>query len=279
MILDFIKLNPAENTTVLILNHVNPCYYRDVAQKIMAYSHLHAEQVGFITKPKNNEKTIARLEMAGGEFCGNGILAAGALCKYVGLTKNSGFKIESSGSDKVLECLVNEIKSRFYNVKSSMPLDYTLSEYKLYDEHKFLNGILVKLKGITHFLYETQTEESDWLLKRLVTKLAKELCGEAFGVIPYIRKKGDVFIRPCVFVPKTGSLVFERSCGSGSLALGLCMAHKIKSSLQLGIKQPGGCIKVTINGKKEKNRKEVFEVKQAFIETKVEITCEGKVFI
>jgi len=64
MKLDFIKINPAGNITILIDNF--NIYDKDIAkisEELMREDNLHAEQVGFI---KDNH-----LQMMGGEFCGN----------------------------------------------------------------------------------------------------------------------------------------------------------------------------------------------------------------
>jgi diaminopimelate epimerase len=277
VILDFVKLSPAENTTVLVTNYIHPCYYQSAAKDIMSYSHLNAEQVGFITEPQHKNSVI-RLEMAGGEFCGNGVLAAGALSKYLGLTKGDVFKIESSGSDELLECHVKKLEDRVFSVKSTMPVDYKHKEYRLFTENMGIDGFLAEFKGITHFVFELKTNINKQLLEKLVKNLSGKISADAVGIIPYTRRNDYVFIKPCVYVQKTGSLVFERGCGSGTLALGLCIAHRNKENTQLMVKQPGGSISVTISGAK-KSGKEVFRVEKAFIQTDVEITCEGKVFV
>ena len=63
-VLDFIKINPAGNITILIDNF--DIYDKNIpklSEEIMKETNLYAEQVGFI---KDNH-----LQMMGGVFCGN----------------------------------------------------------------------------------------------------------------------------------------------------------------------------------------------------------------
>ncbi len=70
MELDFIKMNPCGNTTVLIRTSLPRARYGSIAAQIMQSTCLCAEQVGFI-EPPQQEGALARLHMMGGEFCGN----------------------------------------------------------------------------------------------------------------------------------------------------------------------------------------------------------------
>lgn len=277
MNIDFIKLSPAENTTVLVTDDIIPAQYSEIARKVISYSYLCAEQVGFIKKPEHKDSVI-RLEMSGGEFCGNGILAAAALARYRGLTEEEAFKVESSGYDEQLCCTVHNTGENIYRSNSSMPLDYSSRVWQ--EGPGGVKGRLIELPGITHLLLDcsySKNKLGDRRLQALVKKLAAEVKASAVGVIPFY-KEGDLYqIRPCVHVPETGSLIFERSCGSGTLALGLYISELNKSGDILKVKQPGGIINVktvvTTRGGED------FKVEKAFIETDVVITAEGRVMI
>lgn len=240
----------------------------------MDYIHIHAEQVGFITEPQNEEATL-RLEMSGGEFCGNGVLAAGALAGYLGMNNSNSFRIESSGVDETLECTIRQNDERSYVVNSSMPLDYNYREWKDVVQGRDLTGMLIEFRGITHLLIQDDVLD-DELIEMIVKRLAQQLSVEALGVISYKESTGGYRIKPCVYVPGTGSLVFERGCGSGTLALGLHISNQKKESMELNVKQPGGTIKVEII---LSTSEEEIIIEDAFLETEIEITCEGKVLI
>ena len=64
--------------TLLITSPVDRKDHAECASQLMKYESVHAEQTGFVEKPRN-EKAVARLQMAGGEFCGNAAMALAAL--------------------------------------------------------------------------------------------------------------------------------------------------------------------------------------------------------
>ena len=78
MDVNFVKLSPTQNMTLLITSPVDRKDHAECASQLMRYESVHAEQTGFVEKPRN-EKAAARLQMAGGEFCGNAAMALAAL--------------------------------------------------------------------------------------------------------------------------------------------------------------------------------------------------------
>ena len=78
MKLQFVKLDPTGNTTILVSTPVPRADQPRVAELLMADENLCAEQVGFIEAP-TLPGACARLQMAGGEFCGNDSMSLGAL--------------------------------------------------------------------------------------------------------------------------------------------------------------------------------------------------------
>ena len=68
-------LDPAGNITAVVLNPVMPEQRAPLAQKILREGR--AEQVGFAVPPKLGGE--CRLEMMGGEFCGNAVRSYGYL--------------------------------------------------------------------------------------------------------------------------------------------------------------------------------------------------------
>ena len=145
MKLDFIKINPAGNITILIDNF--NIYDKDIAkisEKLMREDNLHAEQVGFI---KDNH-----LQMMGGEFCGNASRAFASLLAFRDNTfsKQKIYKITCSGEDEVLAVDVREGQTEnSFLAKIKMPKFKSLEELKI-DNYKL--G-LVKFSGIEHFIF------------------------------------------------------------------------------------------------------------------------------
>lgn len=70
MKLHYIKANPSGNTTVFILDPVPKEQYAQVSKAVLSYENVGAEQLGFIIRDESCPNGW-RMEMAGGEFCGN----------------------------------------------------------------------------------------------------------------------------------------------------------------------------------------------------------------
>lgn len=77
MQLKFLKISPSGNVTVLVtFPYIASINTRQEVSKIIMERYNDVEQVGFISYLKNN---IPRLDMMGGEFCGNATRCLGAL--------------------------------------------------------------------------------------------------------------------------------------------------------------------------------------------------------
>ncbi|MFB4472605.1 hypothetical protein ACDI16_06585 [Oceanobacillus caeni] len=260
MKLSFVKASPSENMTVFITNYVSPARYAQVANMIMDYEYLNAEQVGFIVAPKN-EKSLLRLEMSGGEFCGNGVLGAAAFCLYRGLTKDNRFLLETSGSESPLACEVVVKSPSQFEAKAEMPHPISINDIVINLNGKGILGSVVNLNGITHFLTDHWPSTDDFNL--IIEEVTKKVEDKAIGIIPYrrLKEKEEYEIWPYVYVKETGSKFFEQACGSGTLALGAYLS-KVNKEKRFNIHQPGGIINVEIGDK-------------IYISTNVLFTCEG----
>ena len=76
-----VMADPAGNRTAIVRSGVPKAERERVAAAIMADPSLRAEQVGFESRPLYG-KSLGRLEMAGGEFCGNAARSFGyMLCR------------------------------------------------------------------------------------------------------------------------------------------------------------------------------------------------------
>lgn len=277
MELNFVKLSPAENTTLLVTDYVDPDSYPEIVSKIISYTHINAEQAGFIKKPKGKE-AILRLEMPAGEFCGDGIMSAAALVNWSGYSDKMEFSLESSGLNSLVHCSVEKIQKNLYKVRAYMPIEHQIIDYQSTFKNRDITGKLISLPGITHLILEAEHDQYEAeFISEFAKHIAAELKAKAIGVIPYSASSAEVKINPCIHVPKTGKLLFERGCGSGSLAVGLCLAQKYKKSINISIKQPGGVIRVGIDVQNPCSKP--IKVERAFLETDILITCEGKLYL
>ncbi|MFZ7101168.1 MAG: hypothetical protein ACOWWO_00725 [Peptococcaceae bacterium] len=264
MKLNFVKISPAQNLTVLITDYVDPACYPEIAKVVMSYEYLNAEQVGFIVPPQTSQACL-RLEMSGGEFCGNGVLAAAALGLYKGICPEGGFLLESSGVNGPLVCQTRFKAKNILQIKAEMPAPSKMEKMELEAGDLKVTGCLVQLPGICHFVTDYWPSREGY--EQMVATIQDKTAEKALGIIPYRKKgEGQYEILPYVYVRDTGSRVFEQACGTGSLALGIYLAGDLRNTGTLQVRQPGGIINVEI---RDKN----------FISTDVFFTCEGTVLI
>lgn len=262
MRLKFVKASPCSNTTVFILDEVDKLQYSKVAAAVMDYDHLYAEQLGYIV-PAADGQAVFRLEMSGGEFCGNALLSAAALVKYHKLSTDNRFYLESSGVDGILMCEAEEIVVGKYYSRAEMPAGNKRRKLSLTADGEVYSGTLVSLNGISHFVFAGEIPDRKYVA--IMAALVHECKNSAYGIIPYKQLATDeYYIRPYVYVPETDSYVFEQACGSGSLSLGIVLADGLAKDI--AVRQPGGKIKVSIG---ENN----------YISGEVFFSCEGTVSI
>jgi len=276
MRVSFVKLSPSENTTIIVTEpEIKKENYAKIAKTAMAYTHLYGEQVGFIT-PTHYPEAKGRMEMSGGEFCGNGLLAHGAYLAWRDGLEKETFPVEFSGVTKMLTCEVEKVSPLVYRVKGEMPVEgYHILKKEVRIGETTFSGDLVVMEGITHFLFPLSDKgKSDLIYPALLRSLGKEENNQAYGALGYKKDGETIHLSPWVYVPGIDSLREERSCGSGSLALGLLWATEREDSIRVEIEQPGGLIAVKIDYDRKAKK-----VTSASIETEVTITCEGTLLL
>lgn len=237
MKLTFQVADPAGNTTILVKTPVPREEHQSVAAKLLSISELHAEQVGFVAPPEYDG--VIRLNMMGGEFCGNAMRSVGLFyASAQGFRRARKFPVEISGYDKSLTVQVNPLT---HQVTAEMPLPEQIVKHDLFREP----ARVVVLPGIVHGITQTQQEISQEQVKGTLRALAEEFHVPAAGVMFWqFREKS---MRPAVYVRDTDSLYFENSCASGSTAVAAWNAIGAgkDGSFSLDIKQPGGVISTT----------------------------------
>lgn len=261
MKLNFIKASPSQNTTAIITNYVPSKMYSEIASLIMSYEYLHVEQVGFIVQPKNNN-AVLKIEMSGGEFCGNALLSAAAYCNYKDLIDKKEFDMEISGVNYPLKCWVSKVKNNIFTSKAEMPSLISKQHTTMSINGKEIEGSIIHLDGISHFVTNNRIAKEEYY--EILNYLKLQIDKGAIGIIPYQKVKEKLFeIIPMVYVFENDSTVFERACGSGTLALGIYMENEFGEN-DIKVKQPGGVIDVEVGDKN-------------YISTTVNFTCEGTI--
>ena len=236
MELEFIKLSPLGNTTVFLRGEAAREGRAALLCEAMDYDHLAAEQAGFLVAPQAGQ-AILRIEMTGGEFCGNATLSAAALAAAEGA--ESPFFIECSGAAEPLRAEARRLGAGRWLARAEMPQVHEVRHLSLAEMLSVETATCVSLPGIAHLVVEA-AELSTAAYDALLARLMQETDADAYGVVPFVRVGKNRFrIRPYVAVPRAGSRVFERACGSGSLALALSIGAK---GAHIAVEQPGGTL-------------------------------------
>jgi diaminopimelate epimerase len=249
-----VSADPAGNITLFVLNaeEWTQTEREAIAVQLLAQKELKAEQIGFVKKPecsKNNGGGPWRLDMAGGEFCGNAARAFGFYAACVeGADGKGSITIEISGAPRPLT--VNyEIAERsapqgeargYASVTMPLPIGRKLIRYRGADRALYL------FDGIHHVIMEDtpRKEEAFAALKTLAEEKAGE--ASAFGVLFYNEK--TALLTPLVSVRALNSLYYETSCGSGSAAFACEHFLGVEDGENsVMVHQPGGIIEVTVS--------------------------------
>lgn len=248
MEIKFVKMSPTQNMTVLVEDQVPRELHRSMADKLMAYDGVFAEQVGFVEKPQN-PAAWARLQMMGGEFCGNAAMSLAALLvldrgeEVVG--QRQEVPLEVSGAEGLLTV---EVVTREESLRCSvgMPAPESVESLVLPLDGKEYEVAAVAFKGITHLIVKTEQIAGDKsaFAERAVTEWRKTFDVDALGIILYdwVRRS----ITPLVYVKSTMTRVWERGCGSGTAAVGAWLASTAAGTIAADISQPGGVISVRV---------------------------------
>lgn len=226
MKLDYMVADPAGNITVFVLSDVPKEQYVPVAEHFLADPALKAEQVGFVKPPILGGE--ARLEMMGGEFCGNAARSFGLLCSR----GRKAVSIEITGSSHPLQVSVTGS-----NAQVEMPLPQAVGD---------LDGTpAVIFEGIVHLIVQDK-KPNEGLVKQLIAAAEARFHPEATGVL----FTDGRHMTPVVYVKGTETTVWERSCGSGTFALACFQALKQgDGNHRFGFIQPGGLISAQVEVK------------------------------
>ncbi|QGG57827.1 diaminopimelate epimerase [Paenibacillus sp. B01] len=242
--IEFVKLSPTQNMTILIRSPLPPEARPAVAARMMAYDSVHAEQVGFIEKPERSEAD-ARLRMAGGEFCGNACMALAALVareRKVNSDAALELRLEASGAEGLVRCEASRI-GESYRCRVEMPPPLKVESRTVAIGGRSYAMGLVQYAASTHLLLEVDRFDEDvrGRAAELARLLGAVLDAKLVGILLY---RGDTAeMQPLIHVPEVGSLVWERGCGSGAASLGAYLSWKQGRRVELEVRQPGGAIK------------------------------------
>ena len=234
MKLNVLRADPSGNITLFVLDPVPEEERASTAARLMALPGSDAEQVGFLCPPRRGGQ--GRLEMAGGEFCGNASRAFGMLTAQR-LGKAAQVRVEVSGCEPLVTVDVDWANR---TARARMPLPRSVSPAHA-DGYP---GTLVDLVGIAHLVVEDIPPNPDFFQRaEPLFEGIPDL--EAYGVIFLDTRRGTM--TPLVKVPAAGTLVWEGSCGSGTLAAAIAQSRDTPDgSFVRDYVQPAGVIRASV---------------------------------
>jgi len=280
MKLEFSKVSPSGNMTILVWSKVERSNHAKIANILMDCTyHLGAEQVGYV-EVSQNPKVIAHLQMMGGEFCGNAtrslafMLVARNFPNIIIKDNLAKFYLTVSGVQEPLEVEVAcDENQNPLSAKVEMPIYNDMNSVCKKDKVD-----LVSLEGISHIIVENSVSPFDkenyknnFIEFRDKLELQNE---EAVGVMWTNQEEdGSISMEPVVWVKETDSYYYETSCGSGTVALALSIAKKSDLNYQeYKIYQPSGKY-ITAIVERDDN-----QFIKAYIKGAVDIIAEGYCF-
>ena len=224
---NIIMADPAGNRTAFITDPVPARLHAALGAAVVADEELDAEQAGFITMPGPGHP--GHLQMSGGEFCGNASRSFGYL---IGRERQmrSGEKvtITVSGAREPLQVTLGE-----EGAEARMPLPEKTGQIQIPGAGIFP---YVEFAGITHLILEDRETDSG-LADRIIDHLRKYTDWQAIGVM-FLQGEN---LRPYVWVRELETRVWERSCGSGTLACAVWKGRQEQEGLfRLELTEPGG---------------------------------------
>jgi diaminopimelate epimerase len=234
---EIVIADPAGNITVFVLNAVAD--RAAAARELLADKSLGAEQVGFVTPP-GRAGEIWRLEMMGGEFCGNAARSFGLFAaREQGLSVRQTVAINMSGVAEDFPVTVY-VEEGWAAVEVPGPLAVETLDF----EGRRLPVYI--FDGITHVIAaDIPPDENTCARIRAGLELRAGQSAAAVGVLFY--DTAAAFMRPAVYVYGTDSLVFESSCGSGSAALAVWKTRdQGDGDGTCAVRQPGGVIEARV---------------------------------
>ena len=264
---EYITADPTGNITVLITSPYTPDTRSDMIQD--AFRQVPScEQVGFVV-PVDTD--TVRLEMMAYEFCGNASLSAAAwLASQNGLVVgvSSVVHVDSSGTDEELDVHITRLEditcAAGYADTDTAPVYMGKVCMPVPEVDSFRGYPLISFSGISHLIvpadaYEDTEAEAiikDYAEELGVSALGMMLCSNYHDLSAPDQIEADrasasgtgsdeIHIRPLVYVPGSGTLVWEHGCATGSTAIGW-YRYFINGSLTTKVIQPGGTIRIDI---------------------------------
>ena len=232
----FIKASPTENMTLLIETPVAREKQLAVAERLIAYGSVYAEQAGYIEEAEN-PAAEKRLQMMAGEFCGNASLSLAAWLaqkKNLQIGEKTEITLEVSGAEELVRCeMKREAQHRLLG-RVAMPLPQTIEKRAFTLDGERIELTAVVFAGITHILVPASLwgENAAKKAEHAARVWAKEL-PPVFGLLLFDEKEKS--LKPLVAVEDV------------SLIASSPVSAREKKDITVSLKQPGGVMHATVS--------------------------------
>ena len=232
MELRYTVIDPTKNITLLVTTPVP----RDVQPRVAAEllrRERDAEQVGFA---EGLAAGNPRLQMMGGEFCGNATMSMAAwLHRDLPIGESCALTLPVSGVSEPVFCQVTHLDGCFIGTVS-MPLPERMETLSLPVCGVRQSLPVVFLPGICHVIVPADMIGRD-RAEDTLRAWGDLLPGEAMGLL--LLDESQTAFTPLVYVKPTDSCVWERGCGSGSAAIGAWLTSVRGTDQCVSLRQPG----------------------------------------
>lgn len=230
----YVLADPTGNITALVESPVEKNRRKAVADAIMA-AHPTVEQVGFLCPPRDGE--VVKLQMTGGEFCGNAALSAAAWhCRQTG-APGGRFSVRVSGAAAAVPVAVQAHGERFGG-EVAMPLPQAVETATLPLNGRNEAAPLVRFEGITHAIWTKPLESA------AAEQAVKVWCARQNAAAMGLMCLHGAVLRPLVYVAAADTLFWETSCASGTAAVGAWLTVSGQRGVRLTLQEPGGALSV-----------------------------------
>lgn len=227
----YYKIDPTGNITAIVETSAERNKQSRIAGLIMA-ADTTIEQVGFLEKPHG--EAAVRLQMMGGEFCGNASISAAALMARKSGIDSGNITLEVSGADEPLCVKVQKLCDNKFLGTVAMPLPVGIETASFGS----LKLPVVRFPGISHVICDSSLSFSD--AETNIRSWCEELQADALGLMFL---DGDR-LKPYVYVRSTDTAVWESSCASGSTACAAYLAAKAGASQTVALQNPCGELRI-----------------------------------
>ena len=255
--------DPTGNITALVETDI-AAPYRPAAAAAVMERHPEVEQVGFVQFTGDKDIQV-RLNMAGGEFCGNATMSAASLFimrsgDLPGNEKQRTVYVDASGVDQPVR--VDLMNTNGSGICVHMPQALGVEEASLAPDSKEPGSLigkmllgslpLVRLPGISHLIIESDSflysmKNSKETAENIARLFCDEIKAEGLGImfLDQIRPYEVCELTPLVYVPKSNTIFWEHACASGAAACAAELARKAGTPVDISFRQPGGVLRVS----------------------------------